>query len=1182
MILTKFPIHKGKGARNMGVAKLSNSFSTGNGGGNFERYVQAVFLLALLADGFSPILERPIAQLDFQGKHLGYDTDDLIVTAEGKGAPKLLCQIKHDIAVTKSSGLFREVITAAWSDFQKRNFHPETDKIVLATGTITKDTTSALRYIYDQAISSGDESQFVQRIQQTNFTSNITREKFDVLKATLALANGGAEPSKKLIWQFCKSFVLLVFDLDFRSSVNQMLILSLIRCRSAADVKDVWSRLTEFAGVCNQSAASIKVDNIPDEIKDMFSVKAFHRLPTGFARPIIPSELWVQLALMGGWSEKNSHDIGLVEQITESAYDALRPTLLQLSSISPSYIICRDGTWKIINRMEILRLCEKCFSDQTVKRVFSAAKEVLKQRSNRFDQAGEFSPLIPEAGEFHNSATLRRGIINGLCILLNSGLDLSVCSRNICEECSYQLIRDFFVDCDWIRLAGMSEILPLVAEINPQQYLAELEAYVQKSGMELMSLFPQNGENSLFVPNFIQGVIWSVETLAWKADHLVSCVRCLGEIAKVALPDKDKSRVATDAIRDILLPWNPQTLASVQKQKNAVQSLRVDAPEIEWAVIMALLPGAATIAIGTQKPKYILDNIPEGRTVSDDDIWELSQYYASLAVNLADQDIQKLAELAEYIDYFDEQAIETYLTGISEYASKWDDEKKFPLWNKLSDLKYRILLDQKDAEPPKTQLYEMLCSAIEAITPQSQLVSCRRLYLSNFDEFILFEDEDVSDSWRKKEEKKQAVIESLYQAYGIEVLREFGVQVNNLYDVGNKLGQCIPADDMPDVFRATAVQTPPDLFLYSVISGFSESHGLQALSASGLQDCEAELTADILSHLRLTAELIDIAAKLLGEQQRIFWQKLTVPAILRSDDFDVQYVVNQLLEADRAVAAVNLCGHMYGGDLPVPAEKLSAMLRKASRTESTDRLDPHAVQALVRTLQNAAEPNMEDLSEIELIYLPWLDEYSPVRPRALICRLANDPDFFCELLQMYYKRRHEDVPAADTPKISSAWAQRLFKIFFKFRAIPGVDWDGVFHEDIFIDWLGKVKAWARENDRYEVAMQAVGSGLSYAPVGENGLLFEQTLCKTLNESDAEEIRTGYSLGIYNQRGAHFIDSEGKAERALAQKYNMAAEEAEKLGYSRYSELLRRIGKRYIFEAEQNALVEHRYEKEYDN
>lgn len=121
--------------------------------------------------------------------------------------------------------------------------------------------------------------------------------------------------------------------------------------------------------------------------------------------------------------------------------------------------------------------------------------------------------------------------------------------------------------------------------------------------------------------------------------------------------------------------------------------------------------------------------------------------------------------------------------------------------------------------------------------------------------------------------------------------------------------------------------------------------------------------------------------------------------------------------------------------------------------------------------------------------------------------------------------------------------------------------------------MKKVKAWSRENDRYEVAMLAVGNGLSYAPVGNDGLLCNQILRETLNEPDNEKIRNGYSIGIFNQRGAHVVDPEGKAERALAQEYNTAAEKAEEIGYSCYSELLRKISEKYIFEAEQNALRE---------
>ena len=42
------------------VSKLSPAFMTGGGGENSERHVVAVFVLAMLIDGFAPVLDAPI------------------------------------------------------------------------------------------------------------------------------------------------------------------------------------------------------------------------------------------------------------------------------------------------------------------------------------------------------------------------------------------------------------------------------------------------------------------------------------------------------------------------------------------------------------------------------------------------------------------------------------------------------------------------------------------------------------------------------------------------------------------------------------------------------------------------------------------------------------------------------------------------------------------------------------------------------------------------------------------------------------------------------------------------------------------------------------------------------------------------------------------------------------------
>lgn len=61
------------------ISKISNAFSTGGGGGNFEQQIQAMFLLSLLIDGFCPAMNEQTKKVHFQAKHLGYDVDDLVV-----------------------------------------------------------------------------------------------------------------------------------------------------------------------------------------------------------------------------------------------------------------------------------------------------------------------------------------------------------------------------------------------------------------------------------------------------------------------------------------------------------------------------------------------------------------------------------------------------------------------------------------------------------------------------------------------------------------------------------------------------------------------------------------------------------------------------------------------------------------------------------------------------------------------------------------------------------------------------------------------------------------------------------------------------------------------------------------------------------------------------------------------
>ena len=155
------------------ISKISNAFSVGGGGVNFEQQVQAMFLLSLLVDGFCPAMNEPTKRVCFQAKHLGYDVDDLVVfTYRNQTEGKLLCQIKHSLTATEKDKTFQNVICAAWSDFNRDDFDKENDKIALVTAQISFKAQQALRFLHANAVGSADERDFFHRINLPIFSND--------------------------------------------------------------------------------------------------------------------------------------------------------------------------------------------------------------------------------------------------------------------------------------------------------------------------------------------------------------------------------------------------------------------------------------------------------------------------------------------------------------------------------------------------------------------------------------------------------------------------------------------------------------------------------------------------------------------------------------------------------------------------------------------------------------------------------------------------------------------------------------------------------------------------------------------------------------------------------------------------------------------------------------------------
>lgn len=210
-------------------------------------------------------------------------------------------------------------------------------------------------------------------------------------------------------------------------------------------------------------------------------------------------------------------------------------------------------------------------------------------------------------------------------------------------------------------------------------------------------------------------------------------------------------------------------------------------------------------------------------------------------------------------------------------------------------------------------------------------------------------------------------------------------------------------------------------------------------------------------------------------------------------------------------------------------------------------------------------------TEDRILYHRLQDKFDARLINGVITRVREqiielfDKDKYIEA-KVYFKRNGEKREI----ELNKSLSDRLCEILFQFKVTPGIDWNGNFDAKRFDYWMKTVKTWSRDNDRYEAAMHTVGLGLSYAELDEDKLP-QTAVIEELNRVENDELRRGYYLGTINQRGAHWVDPEGKPELELAEDYENRANIAESRGYSRYAGILRVIADEFKREAKSNIL-----------
>lgn len=880
-------------------------------------------------------------------------------------------------------------------------------------------------------------------------------------------------------------------------------------------------------------------------------------------------------AILGSWNEHSDGDRTVVENVSGNSYGEWIGKMRDIMLYPGTPLTQWDGNWKFIARYEGWYGLGPRLFDEHLDRLRTAAVSVLCERDPQFElQAEERYASSLHSKVLSHSHLLRNGLAESLAILGSHPNALTSCTLGKGEIAAVLAVRAILANADWQRWASLNDLLPLLAEAAPGEFLDTVEKALNSVPCPFDEVFAQE-RDGLMGCTYMSGLLWALETLAWSPDYLSRVVICLGELA-ARDPGGRWANRPSNSLTNILLPWMPQTCAPIARRSAAVSTLLAELPDIGWKLLVSLLPESHSMSSGTRRPAW-RETIPDdwSKGVTHPEYWEQVALYSEMAIAAAKSNREKLTELIDHMENLPPLAHDQLLAHLgSEAVITMPEADRLDLWTALIDLvaKHRKFSDAKWAMQPMQ--VDKIAALAERLAPTAPALRHQRLFSEH--DFDLYEEEDNYEAQDKDlENRRQNAINEVAANGGVQAVFAFAAAVQSPWRVGISFGAVAGKEFdgavVPDLLDSEQKQ------LAQFAGGFVWSKfrncGWQWVDTIDTTQWTPAQIGQLLAFLPFAPGTWERSKRLLKEHEDTYWSKTSANPY--ETDTGLELAIDKLIQHERPSAALRCLNRMLHVRQPFDSgQAVRALLAIPESSEDAHLMNAHRTVEIIKALQDDPNTNPDDLFQVEWAYLPLLDHHRNASPKLLERRLATKPEFFCEVIRLVFRSKKEELSPKEPTEERKKIATNAYRLLSEWRTPPGLKEDGTFDGDALNRWLVSVKKECSETGHLEIALTMVGHALIHVRPDPDGLWINRSAAATLNAKDAGDMRDGFRTELYNSRGAHYVDPTGKPEKDLADKYRMQAEGVENAGYHRLAITLRELAMSYEHEAKKVVSREH--------
>lgn len=773
------------------------------------------------------------------------------------------------------------------------------------------------------------------------------------------------------------------------------------------------------------------------------------------------------------------------------------------------------------------------------------------------------------------SAVIRTGVANGMAMIANNQGMFSKCSASKIANTANNIVSGLLSDSQNPKLwMSITDNASLISQASPDQFLSKLENTLEiRSNNPIAIVIKESSGDSFFQSDYMTGLRWALADLSWDKRYFARASLVLAKISTLEIDQTENKKHSLDTILHTILPWQPKTLASIEVQHSVVKKIVDEYRVVGRELLKGLLPNMTQTTMGREFPEWLaITN--NSQPITQQELWKESSYYSNLYIDTAES-LQEIVDVINNVDHLTDDTLPSFTNQLNKCLQNMTDKDRQVVWEVL--LKKINNLDRRSKnEDERVKILKKIAGDIE---PEDDL--CKSIYLfSNYDHDLI----DYND-WKKgkkelEEKRRQSLLKILNSDNATCQLNKLINRSKIPYTIGSSLGSIdYPSIEnmlLPKFLNENKAEKEfISNFIYTRYFYYKgDISWVDELDFANWNNEQKILLLLALPFSQSTWDLLDTQQD--KDLTKGYWDRVDNFRHTIDDKYS-EAAVKSLLRAKRPLAAIEyIASIILGTDNPVkqqinPELCLKALRASLNTTENILRTNnlQYVIGSVFKYLYDNIDYTKTNLWEAEWGCIGLFGKYNIGQPRALIYRIANDADFFCDLIKTAYK---SELPDVKQQEIDDATQYRLLKIlsFNDFIVMPGADRYGTFREDNFTAWIHKVEEICKTSGHLGAAQSVIGGYLINSPEDKSGLWINKTVAKILDRNNSAPMRSGYGRGVYNSRGVYTVDETGKAEASLRDKWRDRADKVESLGFLNLAVSLRELADTY--ERERNRIV----------